>query len=76
MTEKLYYHEEGTKAVRSWVLARMLEGAGWAAVFVVGLGVVLWALYGIGLLLPEESKTAPDPNQRGAIMVPATTDVA
>ena len=43
------------------VLILMLKGAGYAAVFCLGLWFFIWALYAIGLLLPEESREAEDP---------------
>lgn len=62
MSDKPYYHESETSQLRSWVLSQMMRGAGYAAILVLGLGLFLFALYGIGLLLPEESKQAPSPN--------------
>jgi hypothetical protein len=53
----------------------MLSGAGWAAVFLISVGAVLLAVWGVGLLLPEESKQAPDPNAY-LITAPADTQVA
>jgi hypothetical protein len=40
----------------------MMKGAGMAAAFVLAIGLVLGVIYSIGLLLPEESRGAPDPN--------------
>ncbi|MEW9921760.1 RC-LH1 core complex protein PufX [Marimonas sp. MJW-29] len=52
---------EGDFRLRADVLALMLKGAGYAALFCVAVGFLLWAIYGIGLLLPEQSKEADDP---------------
>jgi hypothetical protein len=62
MTDKPYYEESEGARLRSWMLGQMMRGAGYAALFVVGAGLFLYALYGISLLLPEESKQAPSPN--------------
>lgn len=43
------------------VLMLQLRGAGYAAVFCIVSALAIWAIYGVGMLLPEESKTAPDP---------------
>ena len=47
--------------LRADVLALMLKGAGYAAIFCLVVGFFLWITYAIGLLLPEESKEADDP---------------
>jgi hypothetical protein len=48
----------------------MMRGAAYAAVFVLGLGLLLWGIYLVGLLLPEDSKTAPGPMPYSAISAP------
>jgi Intrinsic membrane protein PufX len=70
MADRLYYHEDGSKALRSWVLSKMMEGAGWAALFVVGIGVALLLLVWLGGFLPEASKQAPDPTPESSLIVP------
>jgi hypothetical protein len=62
MSDKPYWELSRESALRSWVLAQMMRGAGYAAVVVLGAGLFLYALYGISLLLPPESKEAPSPN--------------
>ncbi|MDX5349758.1 MAG: RC-LH1 core complex protein PufX [Paracoccaceae bacterium] len=57
-----YFREGRTASLAFWGLGQMMKGAGLAAAFVVTVGLVLWALYAVGVLLPEESKQAPDPN--------------
>jgi hypothetical protein len=58
----LYYEQGGRRgAIRSFVLNEMVRGAGWGALVVFGIGAFLWAIYLVGLLLPEASKTAPPP---------------
>jgi Intrinsic membrane protein PufX len=68
MSEKPYYAEDSHgRMLRAWVLGQMMRGAGLAAVFVLVLGLGLYALYGIGLLLPAESRETPAP--MGAVIV-------
>ena len=70
-----YLEQKPGTALRSWALYQMLSGAGWAAAFLIAVGAVLLAIWGVGLLLPEESKQAPDPNAF-LITAPAETQVA
>lgn len=56
-----YYSESRTTSLVFWATGQMAKGMLYAAVFVIGIGLILWALYGISLLLPEESKQAPSP---------------
>jgi hypothetical protein len=53
---------DNTFRLRADVLALMLKGAGYAAIFCVAVGVLLGATIWIGSLLPPESKEAPDPS--------------
>ena len=76
MADKLYYAEEGNAAVRSWALARTLEGAGWGLVSVLGFAAIFAIIWVIGELLPAESKQAPAPNVTGAISQTLTTRTA
>jgi hypothetical protein len=72
MTEKLYYEDPNpVNRIRMWALSQMLWGAFLAAVFLVAVGSVLFAIYLAGLLLPEESKQAPSPY--GALAAETTT---
>jgi hypothetical protein len=43
------------------VLMLQLKGAGYAAIFCLVAVLAIWFLYGVGLLLPEESRERPDP---------------
>ena len=54
-----------------WALVQMSRGAGIAAACVIVLGLGLYALYGIGLLLPAESRETPPP--MGALIVDMPT---
>ena len=56
-----YYSESRTTSLVFWATGQMAKGMLYAAVFVIGIGLILWALYGISLLFPEESKQAPSP---------------
>lgn len=60
-TERPYYEERHAAMLRTWVLGQMMRGAGYAALLVFGVGLAVYAIYLIGLLLPEESKQAPSP---------------
>ena len=64
-----YFQEGRTTSLVYWALGQMMKGAGMAAAFVIAIGLILWALYGVGLLLPEDSKTAPDPNTWSSLVV-------
>ncbi len=56
-----YYSENRSTSLVFWATGQMAKGMLYAAVFVIGIGLILWAIYGVGLLLPEESKQAPSP---------------
>ncbi|WP_167850870.1 RC-LH1 core complex protein PufX [Tabrizicola caldifontis] len=57
-----YFREGRFAGLAYWGLGQMMKGAGMAAIFVFSVGLILWAIYGVSLLLPDESKQAPDPN--------------
>ncbi len=68
MSEKPYYeHTDTRQHLRYWVTGQMMSGAGKAALFLVAIGAVLYAIYLVSLILPEESKQAPSPQQSGAL---------
>jgi hypothetical protein len=73
MSDNFLQQKPGS-ALRSWALYQMMAGAGWGALFLFGVTAILLAVWGIGLLLPEESKQAPDPNAY-LITAPAETQV-
>lgn len=66
-----YFDEGRTASLAYWGLGQMLKGAGYAAAFVIAIGLTLTAIWAFGLLLPEESKQAPSPY--GALEQPLTT---
>lgn len=75
MSDNDFLQQKPGTALRSWALYQMMAGAGWAALFVLSVAALLFAVWGIGLLLPEDSKLAPDPNVF-LITAPAVTGIA
>jgi Intrinsic membrane protein PufX len=74
MNDDLHYLTLSRKQMLySWGLSQMLRGAGIAAALLIVLGLCLYALYGIGLLLPAESRETPAP--MGAVIVVAPTAI-
>ena len=68
MSDKPYYHEPNqTIHLRVWALGQMVWGAFLAGLVFVAVLVLMAAFYIVGLLLPEESKQAPDPMPRSSI---------
>jgi uncharacterized membrane protein len=63
-----YFEESKETSLVFWSLGHMLKGAGYAAAFVVLVGLVVWAIALLGLLLPEESRQTPSPY--GALEAP------
>lgn len=51
----------GEFRLRADVMALMLKGAGYAALFCLAVGFFIWVIYAIGLLLPPEAREAEDP---------------
>lgn len=72
-----YFDEGRTANLTYWGLGQMMKGAGMAAVFVIGIGVLLGIVWVIGQLLPAASKENPSPY--GALeqrVLPADHDLA
>lgn len=67
-----YFNETKQTNLVFWSLGQMLKGAGYAAAFVIAISLVLWAIYLVGLLLPEESRQTPSPY--GALEAPYETE--
>lgn len=63
---------DATFRLRADVLALMLKGAGYAAIFCIVVGFFLAVTIWIGKALPPESKEAPDPSL-GAVQIIQTT---
>ncbi|MCX7888693.1 MAG: RC-LH1 core complex protein PufX [Rhodobacteraceae bacterium] len=57
------YFNEPSRAIqlRIWVLGQMVWGAFIAGLLVAGIGLTLLVIWGIGLLLPQQSKEMPSP---------------
>jgi Intrinsic membrane protein PufX len=62
MADEQYFTITRRAQLTTWIAAQMLRGAGWAALVVVGFGLVIAVLWFVGSFLPEDSKLAPDPN--------------
>lgn len=63
MSDKPYFHEPNhTIHLRVWALGQMVWGAFLAGLFLLAIAIFAGVLYGISMLLPSDSKTAPDPN--------------
>jgi hypothetical protein len=74
MSDKSYFHEPNqTVHLRVWALGQMVWGAFLGGVFLLGIGLFVWAIYLIGLLLPEESRQTPSPY--GALEAPFVAEV-
>lgn len=56
-----YFAQDQRSAVKTFVLSEMMRGAGYAALFILGVLALLFAVWGVGLLLPADSKNAPPP---------------
>ena len=73
MSDKYYSEPDESAALRSWVLWQMLRGAGFAALAVFALGLVLWGIWGFSHLLNERSKQMPSPY--GAVQMVQPTEI-
>ncbi|WP_370398882.1 RC-LH1 core complex protein PufX [Sulfitobacter sp. JB4-11] len=72
MTDNNDYLRTGDRTfrLRADVFLLMMKGAGYAAVFTIGVGLFIWVLYGVGLLLPDEAREADDPTPFSAYEAP------
>ena len=62
MSDDDYFTLSRRAQLTNFVMGQMLRGAGWAALVVVGFGLVFAVIYAVGTYLPEESRETPDPN--------------
>jgi len=76
MSDKYYTEKDTTSALRSWVMWQMLRGMGWAALFVLAIGLVLGGIWAVGQVLPADSKTAPSPYGQMITAPAALVDLA
>lgn len=73
MSDKPYFHEPNkTIHLRVWVLGQMVWGAFIAGLILLAIVGGMFAIWGIGLLLPEESKQAPAPMPQSHLEQPLT----
>lgn len=63
-----YFNESKEASLMFWGLGQMLKGAAYAAAFLIAIVLFVWAIYLVGLLLPEESRQTPSPY--GALQTP------
>jgi hypothetical protein len=56
-----FFEESRQTRLAFWGLGQMLKGAAYAAAFLIAIALFVWAIYLVGLLLPEESRQTPDP---------------
>ena len=56
-----YIEESRSTKLAFWGLGQMMKGAALGAAFIISIGVFMWAIYLLGLLLPEESRQTPSP---------------
>lgn len=72
-----YFNESRQTNLVYWSLGHMLKGALYAAAFVIAISLIVWAIYLVGLLLPEESRQTPSPyTQLDVPLVVEVQDVA
>jgi hypothetical protein len=73
MSDKPYFHEPNHEIhLRVWALGQMVWGAFLAGAFLIGIGLLVWSIYLVGLLLPEESRQTPSPY--GALEAPLVAE--
>jgi hypothetical protein len=76
MSDNYFNEKDTTSALRSWALWQMLRGMGWAALFVLAIGLALGAIWAFGQVLPADSKTAPSPYGQMITAPAALVDLA
>lgn len=56
------YFEEGQQTrMTFWIMGHMAKGMGLALAFCLAIGLIYAVIWGIGELLPEQSKQMPSP---------------
>jgi hypothetical protein len=76
MSDDNYFSLSRRARMTSWIAGQMLRGAGWAALLVVGFGLVLTVIWFIGTFLPAESRETPDPRTWSSLVLPEVADRA
>lgn len=62
MSDEHYYDGQSTVVrMRVWALGQMVWGAFMAGIGLAIVGAILLVIWGVSLLLPEQSKQAPSP---------------
>ncbi|MFC3181421.1 RC-LH1 core complex protein PufX [Cypionkella sinensis] len=69
--EYLYEGQSRVVRLRVWALGQMVWGAFMAGIGVAIVGAILLAIWGVSMLLPEQSKQAPSPYGALEISQPA-----
>ena len=69
--ERLFEDESPVVRLRVWALGQMVWGAFLAGAGVAVVGGILFAVWAVGQMLPEESKQAPAPYGALEIIQPA-----
>ncbi len=70
MADDDYFTLSRRAQLTNFVAGQMLRGAGWAALVVVGFGLVFAVIYLVGSFLPPESRETPDPNTWSSLVLP------
>jgi hypothetical protein len=76
MADDNYFSLSRKAQLNAWVAGQMLRGAGWAALVVVGFGLVFAVVWFIGTFLPAESRETPDPRTWSSLEAPLVSDQA
>ncbi len=56
-----YFQEGAQTRMTFWIMGHMAKGMGLALAFCLGLGLLYAVIWGVGQLLPEQSKQMPSP---------------
>jgi len=56
-----YFKEERSASLTFWAMGHMAKGMGLALAFCLALGLIYAVIWGVGQLLPEQSKQMPSP---------------
>ncbi len=74
MSDHNYLEDQSpTVRLRVWALGQMIWGGFMASIGLIALGLILLAIWGVGQLLDERSKTAPSPYS--ALQIVQTQDI-
>ena len=65
-----YTGQTRTGRLRSWILSEMLRGAGYTAVILVAIALIVVAIRVVAWFLPPESQNAPPPMPFSQVVEP------